>query len=311
MSSKKEFIKKDRFDSLEQAAEKITDSKKTSRKKKDTPVVSRFSQMEDIASDKNALVELPLSQLFPAPKEWNFYEILPPDKMLELMESILERGLLHPIIVWKQKSGYMILSGHNRKQAFETLYEKTQDQKYSKITAIIKGEDEITPDMAREIIIDTNWIQRQLSTMEKARSISEKYISLGRKRHSGDGMKNRDIVAEDYGISGRMVQNYLSLTELIPEMEHMLRENHLSIKNAVSIARMKVDIQRWLYENFTKEELASPKVNEIRKNMSKKQIQTLLEADKDYVKVNLTIKRELKDDFLAMAKEWIASRKAQ
>ena len=38
-----------------------------------------------------------LNKLEPAPDEWNFFDELPDDKMLELMNSIKDNGLQHPI----------------------------------------------------------------------------------------------------------------------------------------------------------------------------------------------------------------------
>lgn len=310
MSPKKEFLKKDRFQALEKAAEKINDKTGSIKdiSSEEAPVISRFSQMESQAVADSALQQIPLAELYPAPAQWNFYEILPQDKMVELMESIQEVGLLHPLIVWKQEKGYMILSGHNRKQAYQNLYAIHKNKAYSHIPCIVKEKGEIDEETAREIIIDTNWIQRQLSTLEKAKSISEKYIRLGRKSHSGDGQKSRDIVAADYGISGRMVQNYLSLTDLIPELEGMLRENHLTIKNAVRLSRLDPSIQRWLYEEFSKEELSSAKVRSLDKQMNKKEILSQLRVPEDYVKVQIKVKKQDREAFLQMAKQWLKNR---
>ena len=71
---------------------------------------------------------IPIDKLVPASKEWNFYAPLPDDKMLELIESIRENGLLHPIVVWKRKDApTMVLSGHNRLESYKKLYQATGD----------------------------------------------------------------------------------------------------------------------------------------------------------------------------------------
>ncbi|WP_239253411.1 ParB/RepB/Spo0J family partition protein, partial [Citrobacter werkmanii] len=115
-----------------------------------------------------------------APDEWNFYKKLDDGKLAELIESILENGLLSPVIVWEQEEGrYMMLAGHNRLRAFRMIYERTQDTQYKKIHAYIKKKNEISEDEAKVIIIDTNFVQRQLSTIEKTKSIVYKYNMLG------------------------------------------------------------------------------------------------------------------------------------
>lgn len=72
----------------------------------------------------------------------------------------------------------MILAGHNRAKAFKYLFEMDNGQKYRKIPALIKKKDEITEEDAWEIIIDTNWVQRSLSAVEKSNAKKEKYGSL-------------------------------------------------------------------------------------------------------------------------------------
>ena len=126
------------------------------------------------------LEELPLDKLSPAPTEWNFYAPLPDDKLLELIESIQTNELLHPIVVWKQPDGaLMILSGHNRVRAYTALLEKTGEEKYLRIPATVLTD--ITADEAHEIVVDSNYVQRVLTPSEKARSISQKYALAGRK----------------------------------------------------------------------------------------------------------------------------------
>ena len=87
--------------------------------------VSLPSLMADLPGTRR-LEEVPLDKLSPAPADWNFYAPLPDDKLLELIESIRANDLLHPIVVWKQPDGaLMILSGHNRVRAYTALLEKT------------------------------------------------------------------------------------------------------------------------------------------------------------------------------------------
>ncbi|MBP2028717.1 ParB family chromosome partitioning protein [Acetoanaerobium pronyense] len=300
MSNKKEFIKMDRFKNLEKAATKISESAGDFIEEAKDNLISRFS-----TTDSQLREEIYLDKLEDAPTEWNFYDPLSHEKMVELTESIKEKGLMHPLVVWEREDNYIILSGHNRKRAYEILFKATKEEKYSKIPCLIKGKSEISEDEAREIIVDTNWIQRELSTLEKAKSISEKYIRLGRKAHSGDGIKSRDLIAKEYGISGRMVQNYLSLKKILPEFESMLRENNLTIKSAIAISKLPIDMQMWMHENFTKKELKSKEVLNIKKEMTKKDIENLLKKDDEYIRLSLKIPKELKDEFLEMTKNWL------
>lgn len=210
--------------------------------------------------DDSKVRYVPLETLEDAPTEWNFYKPLSNDKMTELLESIEKNGLLNPIIVWEINNDpsnpkYMILSGHNRTKAYKLLKAVTGSEEYNKILALIKKKEEITEEDAREIIIDTNWVQRQLSPMEKAKSVIEKYTVLQEKsdyksnyNKYGEG-RLRDIIADQYKISGRQVENYRNLQNLIPEIQELVSNNEISITPAFEIAKLDKNIQLWIYRN--------------------------------------------------------------
>lgn len=210
--------------------------------------------------DDSKVRYVPLETLEDAPTEWNFYKPLSNDKMTELLESIEKNGLLNPIIVWEINNDpsnpkYMILSGHNRTKAYKLLKAVTGSEEYNKILALIKKKEEITEEDAREIIIDTNWVQRQLSPMEKAKSIMEKYAVLQEKSIYSSGYNEygggrlRNIIAEQYKISGRQVENYRNLQNLIPEIQELVSNNEISITPAFEIAKLDKNIQLWIYRN--------------------------------------------------------------
>ena len=162
-----------------------------------------------------ALEEVPLDKLSPAPTEWNFYAPLPDDKLLELIESIRANDLLHPIVVWKQPDGaLMILSGHNRVRAYTALLEKTGEDKYRRIPATVLTD--ITADEAHEIVVDSNYVQRVLTPSEKARSISQKYALAGRKKRSRNGVRKSkyEQIGEEYNLSARQIARYVRLGSL-------------------------------------------------------------------------------------------------
>lgn len=167
--------------------------------------VSLPSLMADLPGTRR-LEEVPLDKLSPAPADWNFYAPLPDDKLLELIESIRANDLLHPIVVWKQPDGaLMILSGHNRVRAYTALLEKTGEDKYRRIPATVLTD--ITADEAHEIVVDSNYVQRVLTPSEKARSISQKYALAGRKKRSRNGVRKSkyEQIGEEYNLSARQI----------------------------------------------------------------------------------------------------------
>ena len=125
--------------------------------------------------------------------------------METLKESILKRGgIINPIVVWQKQGSYIILSGHNRTAAYKEILQMAKEKGYNeylnvynKIPAIIKGEFELDDNEAQQIIIDCNWAQRDLTPMEKNKSIIKKYALVKENSNTislGEG-KTRDKIA--------------------------------------------------------------------------------------------------------------------
>lgn len=180
--------------------------------------------------------DIVLEELRDAPEDWNFFRPLPDGKMLELVESIRENGLLVPLIVWEQAGdGYRILSGHNRRRALEMLREDTQDDRFARAACVVYRADSLTPEEARSILIDCNWVQRTLSPSEKARAVYAKYVELGRLER-GSGKRRYDVVAEHFGLKATQVYQYYKLAKLEPYWLKRLDEGTLTIRAAAHLA---------------------------------------------------------------------------
>lgn len=306
MSTKKNIINKDRFKSLSKIStfEKndLQDSNNTDNTKNET-LKSRFEL--EISSDISSTVDI--EKLKPSPKKWNFYSPLPDDKFFELIESIEKNSLLHPIVVWEQQDYYMILSGHNRVRAYQKLFEMTKDDKYKKIPALIKKKDDISEDIAKEIIVDTNWIQRQLSTYEKTQSILQKYVRIKSEKIKGE--KTRDLVASNLGITGRMVQNYISLNKLNSDFFALIDSGKINIKTAVLLSKLPQSIQ---VELLLKKDKINFDINIIKNAISTKNEENLVEmltkneqSASDMITVKIQIRRDQEQDFMKMYKKWL------
>lgn len=194
---------------------------------------------------------LALSQLQPAPAEWNFYRPLPEGKLLELLASIRDKGLLHPVVVWKRNADYMILSGHNRVEAFRRLYADGACAEFASVPCVVL--DRLTEESAREIIVDSNWVQRALSPRERVLSITAKYAGLGRKkRATAEEEKGRgyDVIAAQYGLSGRQVARYVQLGNLCGAMLDKLDTGELSFRGACFYAKYPTEVQEAVLERL-------------------------------------------------------------
>lgn len=250
------------------------------------------------------IFSIELEKLKEAPSDWNFYSPLSEKKMEELVESIKSNGLLHPLVVWEQADGnYIVLSGHNRVRAFKILLKQTNEEKYKKIYCFVKKKDEISEEDAKEIIIDTNWVQRELSTIEKAQSIYRKYTALGRKQKvkhgEGNGLRNYDIIAEQFDISGRHVLRYYKLNFLIDEFQKLIETNNISISAGLKVADFHPLTQKWIYDTF-KTKINSKNLIKINSKMDRTEIERTFNQEglsEEKIEVKYIIPFRLKAEF--------------
>lgn len=266
-----------------------------------------FDSINLTTQDDTGIRMIEVEKLIDAPGSWNFYSPLNDQKMMELIDSILSKGILNPIVVWEREHGkYMILAGHNRVRAFKYLEEATQDNMFKKIPALIKEKDEIDEMEAREIIIDTNWVQRELSPLEKSKSILEKYSVLQNKSgykskygKYGAG-KTRDIIAEQYNLSGRRVEEYKRLSNLIEEMQAMINDNNISATVASKIALFDKDTQFWIYDNF-RDDLKSKTARKLNSKMDRNDISKLFRNESIVSELKFRIDKKTADKYSALS----------
>ena len=266
--------------------------------------VSLPSLMADLPGTRR-LEEVPLDKLSPAPAAWNFYAPLPDDKLLELIESIRATDLLHPIVVWKQPDGaLMILSGHNRVRAYTALLEKTGEDKYRRIPATVLTD--ITTDEAHEIVVDSNYVQRVLTPSEKARSISQKYALTGRKKRSKNGARKSkyEQIGEEYNLSARQIARYVRLGSLDASLLKLLDSGKLPLTTALRLVDFPAESQKYLATHHA-DELASPKTARLTAAMTPDQLDAALQAAPQTVRVSVTVPAALEEDFRRMAEEWV------
>jgi len=206
-------------------------------KKKNITAPTGAGMLADIMANMSSgmdIYPLPLMLLDDAPEAWNFYRPLPEDKFFELMESIREKGLLAPLIVWKRGERYMILSGHNRKRALQRLHDITGEQRFSQAHCLVRQEDSLSEDDAQALLIDANWCQRSLSPSERAKSICRKYAILGRAAR-GSG-RSYEALAEQYGLHATQIYQYTRIAALEKCWLERLDEGLLTIKACVRLA---------------------------------------------------------------------------
>ena len=269
---------------------------------------SRYEKF--IMNTKKNIVEVDVHLLDPAPLNWNIFPKLSDTKITQLVFSIENSGLFDPIIVWEKENGrYMILSGHNRVAAFQRLLQEySDDDTYVYIPAIIYQKDELTQEQAKEIIIDTNFIQRgDFNPRLRAKILqARKDIYKNQKDKKGRNIKE---IAKELGLKKTAIyEDFTIIEKTIPFFQNLYYEGTISRKSILKIATLSFDLQNIISTKYP-DKITDRKIASINKNITEEDINTLFESSNTFamdktVKVKIPSNRY--DEFMAIYNKFIS-----
>lgn len=177
------------------------------------------------------------------PFEGNPYKVRDDADMESLEESISEQGIAMPLLVRpleNMEGEYEIISGHRRLFAARRLGLK----EVPVIVYDISREDAIV------MLVDSNLFREHVLPSEKAFAYKMKLDAMlhrGKALCGQVGHKSRDIVSEDE--SGRQIQRYIRLTQLIGELLILVDEGKIAFTPAVELSFLTEHEQRTLLEH--------------------------------------------------------------
>lgn len=201
---------------------------------------------------------MPLSQLHPF--EGHPFKVLDDDAMTETVESIRQMGVANPLIVRPdQDGGYEIISGHRRHHAAELAGLDT-------IPVIVR---ELDDDAAVIMMVDSNLQRENILPSERAQAYKMKLEAIKRRGARTDltspnnsaKLRSDDEIGAAMGMSGDTVRNYISLTQLVPELQQMVDDKRIAVTPAYQIAALKPEEQALLVETIESEQ-ATPSVSQ-------------------------------------------------
>jgi len=246
-----------------------------------------------------------IEKLKDAPKEWNRFKPLTYDKFESLKDSIEEEGLLHPIYVWKYKNDYIIISGHNRRRAYQELYEKTKNKRFRKISATIEIVNEIDEERARSLVGIGN-IQRAISANEQYLILKDFYeVNKGKYENRREAYEK---MGEEIGKSTSMIYRIMALENVIPQLREIIGGgNQISLDIGQKLVPFTKIQQEWLYVNF-KDELTTKSVKNLSANMKRDEIREYFEefSKRNTVRkqrLSVTLPKEVTEDIEKLIKE--------
>ena len=187
---------------------------------------------------------LPIQKL--RPFEGHPFKVTDNEEMDQLVWSVLTQGLLTPLVVRPLPNGdYEVISGHRRLHACKKAGIET-------VPALITDMDR---DAAAIALVDSNLQREHILPSEKAYAYKLKLEAMNHQgRTSGQvGQKwSRDEIAE--GESGRQVQRYIRLTNLIPGILQKVDEGRIALTPAVELSYLTEWEQRDLLETMESED---------------------------------------------------------
>ena len=185
---------------------------------------------------------IPLEHLHPYPD--HPYKVLDDDSMESLIQSILERGVLTPILVREREHDpyeYDIIAGHRRVHA----------ARKAGLTSIPAFICNVSRDEAAIMVVDSNLHRERILPSERARAYKMWYYA--KKRTAGRPPKNAsqletnirtdEEMAAEFGESRAQIQRYLRLNDLIPELLDLMDEDKMAISVGVELSYLPDDLQ--------------------------------------------------------------------
>ena len=205
-----------------------------------------------MGKDSSGIMLLSITDLHPFAR--HPYKVRDDDTMSEMVESVKQYGVLSPAIARPlPDGGYELVSGHRRKRACELAGLET-------MPVIVREMDD---DAAAILVVDSNLQREDLLPSERAFAYKLKLEAI---RHQGERtdltsrqvvgkLEAADIIGEDAGESGRQVQRYIRLTELIPPLLDMVDERKIAFNPAYELSFLTKDEQAMLLDAMDSEQV--------------------------------------------------------
>ena len=176
------------------------------------------------------------------------FKVRDDEDMMQLVESVKERGVISPATVRQKEDGrYELVSGHRRKRAcelagFETLRSEIVD---------------LNRDEATILMVESNFQRSEILPSEKAFAYKMRLEAMKRQGQRTDltstplveKLAGKDAlsvsrIGEEVGESREQIRRYIRLTNLVPELLEFVDEGRIKMRPAVELSYLDEDCQR-------------------------------------------------------------------
>ena len=171
------------------------------------------------------------------------FKVRDDEDMIQLVESVKERGVITPATVRQKEDGrYELISGHRRKRACEL----------AGVEALRCEVVDLDRDAATVLMVESNYQRSQILPSEKAFAYKMRLEAMKRQagRPSKDNLVpvglnfSRVELSEQSGESQTQIQRYIRLTNLVPELLDLVDEGKIKMRPAVELSYLNEGNQR-------------------------------------------------------------------
>ena len=233
--------------------------------------LTAFDDLFGAPVEGEQIVEVPLKDLYEFQN--HPFRVLDDEKMDETVASVKAQGIIVPGIVRTRKEGgYEIISGHRRKRAAELAGLKT-------MPVYIR---EYSDEQATCLMVDTNIQREDILPSEKARAYRMKYDRIKSPGVKGNSL---DELGNAAGESGKTVQRYLWLSNLIDGLMELVDTRKIGMAQGIDLSFLQEKEQLWVLNAM----------NELKCSMSMAQSARIKELSKASELTEIDIKLVLTD----------------
>lgn len=163
------------------------------------------------------------------------YKVKDDEDMMQLAESIKERGVLTPTVLRQKDDGrYELVSGHRRKRACEL----------AGLTTLRSEIKNLTRDEAIMYMVESNFQRTTILPSEKAFAYKMRLEAMNRQGKRSDltstpvesKLRTNEKFGNEVGESREQIRRYIRLTNLIPELLDLVYESKIKMRPAVELS---------------------------------------------------------------------------
>lgn len=172
------------------------------------------------------------------------FKVRDDEDMIQLVESVKERGVITPATVRQKEDGrYELISGHRRKRACEL----------ARFEALRCEVVDLDRDAATVLMVESNYQRSQILPSEKAFAYKMRLEAMKRQGQRSDltlspvGTKfdrSSEAITEETGDSRNQIHRYIRLTNLVPELLDLVDEGKIKMRPAVELSYLNEGNQR-------------------------------------------------------------------